>query len=175
METEAKFIVPDKATFDRLRDAEKFGPYTRHEPKEKVKQVHDRYVDTADRRFFNHQYAVRLREGKEGVAPLLTIKGLGAETEGAIHSREEHQVEVPNLEMSEWPAGDVKRIAEQIAGDLPLGDLVNIDQVRNVSILYQGERKVAECSLDEVTIAGGGGPGAGFRDGDRASARRYGF
>jgi CHAD domain-containing protein len=154
METEAKFIVPDAATFDRIRAATQFGPYTR--AGEQVKPVHDRYVDTPDHRFFGHHYYARLRESNGTL--LVTLKSLGNGAQGAVHSREEYQTEVPGLSVSAWPAGEVRRLAEEIAGDAPLTELVTFDQTRHVSILRDGEREVAELSLDEVVVAGAQGP-----------------
>src|SRR5205823_4968611 len=149
METEAKFIVPGEATFARLRGVDWFGPYERRG--EKTKSVHDRYIDTPDHRFYDKELYVRLREGKEGDI-LLTIKRLGAPPQGAIHARDEYQVQVPSLARADWPNSDVRNMVQEIAGDQPLGDLVAIDQTRTVSNLYQGERAVAELSLDEVVI-----------------------
>ena len=151
METEAKFIVPDEATLARLRTVEWFGPYRKRG--EKTKSVHDRYVDTPDHRFYRKELYVRLREGKDGDV-LLTIKRLGAPPVGAIHARDEYQAPVPGLARADWPESDVRDMVEEIAGDQPLGDLVAIDQKRTISNLYQGERAVAELSLDEVTIQG---------------------
>lgn len=149
LETEAKFIVPGEPTFTRLREVERFGPYEKRD--EKIKNYHDRYVDTPDHSFYHKQLYVRLRESKEGDI-LLTIKRLGAPPEGAIHARDEYQVEVPSLARAEWPASEVRDMVEEVAGEQPLSDLVGIDQERTVSNLYQGERAVAELSLDAVTI-----------------------
>ena len=63
METEAKFILPDAATFAHLHDLEQIGPYTRYNGR--VKHVHDRYVDTPDHRFYRRQFYARLREGDD--------------------------------------------------------------------------------------------------------------
>src|SRR5689334_25309544 len=134
METEAKFIVPDAQTFDRIRATEQFGPYIR--TSEQVKPVHDRYVDTSDYRFYGHQFYARLRESKGTL--LLTLKSLGNGAQGAVHAREEYQTEVPGLSVSAWPAGDVRRLAEEIAGDAPLTDLVTFDQTRHISTLREG-------------------------------------
>ncbi len=154
METEAKFIVPDAATFDRIRATAQFDRYTRTE--EQVKQVHDRYVDTADHQFYAHQYYARLRASNGAL--MVTLKSLGGTTEGAVHARDEYQTEVPGLSVSAWPSGDTRHLAEEIAGDAPLTDLVTLDQTRHVSILRDGDREVAELSLDEVVITGPIGP-----------------
>jgi inorganic triphosphatase YgiF len=47
MEVEAKFSVPDRATFERLSRLEELAGY-RLEPAG-VKQIRDRYLDTDDR------------------------------------------------------------------------------------------------------------------------------
>ena len=150
METEAKFIIPDSATFSDLSAVSTFGPYvlvgtyTRH--------VHDRYVDTAERDFYKKGFFVRLRESKDGGGLLVTMKSLGGQPDGAIHSREEYQAEVPGLEVTTWPEGDIRRIAEDVAHGSPLQELVTVAQTRVVSTVCQGERKVAECSVDEVVL-----------------------
>jgi CHAD domain-containing protein len=149
LETEAKFIVPDKARFARLRGVKQFGSYEKQQ--ETVKTVHDRYVDTPDHRFYNSQLYVRLREGKDGDL-LLTVKRLGAPPDGAVHARDEYQVQVPSMERTAWPESPVTSMVNEIAGDQHLVDLVGVDQTRLVSNLVQGERAVAELSLDQVTI-----------------------
>src|SRR5437879_5367273 len=103
LETEAKFVVPGKATFARLRAVERFGPYEKRG--ETTKTVHDRYVDTPDHRFYNSQLYVRLREGKDGDI-LLTIKRLGEPPQGAVHARDEYQIQVPSMERKDWPEGE---------------------------------------------------------------------
>lgn len=154
METEAKFILPDAATFAQLQDLEQIGPYTRYNGR--VKHVHDRYVDTPDHRFYRQQFYARLREGDAQL--LLTLKRLGVAAEGAVHTRDEYQTAVPGLEIGAWPEGEVRRLAEEIAGDQPLTDLVQLDQTRHVALLQEGERAVAEMSLDEVVIPAANGP-----------------
>jgi CHAD domain-containing protein len=149
LETEAKFIVPGRTTFARLRNVKRFGPYEKQQ--ETVKTVHDRYVDTPDHRFYNNQLFVRLRESKDGDV-LLTIKRLGEPPDGAVHARDEYQVQVPSTERNDWPDSPVRSMVDEIAGDQPLVDLVGVDQTRIVSNLVEGTRAVAELSLDQVVI-----------------------
>ncbi len=155
METEAKFTVSDEATFAHLRTVDQFGPYQKRD--ERTKEITDRYLDTSRFNFLNKGWALRLRQGKEGDL-LITIKGLerhplddGAES-GGIHAREEYETSAPGITIGRWPASEARRLARSIAGHLPLRDLVSVDQVRNVSRLYDGERAVAELSLDHVTF-----------------------
>ncbi|HEY0069976.1 MAG TPA: CYTH domain-containing protein [Chloroflexia bacterium] len=150
METEAKFIVPDIATFAALRGLETLGPYTLANTR--VKQVHDRYLDTEDLGFYNRDLFVRLR-AVSGGGLLLTIKGSGSGVqEGSIHTRDEYETHVTGLDVATWPEGHVRRIVEETAHDKPLHDLFTLDQTRTVSNLYDGDRAVAELSLDDVTI-----------------------
>lgn len=150
VETEAKFTVRDEAIFARLQAVEQLGPYVRRPGK--VKKVRDRYLDTESHSFYSRQYAVRLREETESGELVLTLKRMGPQTQGAIHTRDEYEARVPNLNVADWPEGDVRRLVEEIAGGQPLCDLVAVDQTRTVSYLYQGERRVAEMSLDEIAI-----------------------
>jgi triphosphatase len=156
METEAKFVVPDAATFERISKATQFGPYKRGESK--VKQVHDRYVDTPDHRFYGKHLYVRLRAGASEGALLLTVKRLGVLAQGAVHSRDEYETNVPGLDTAAWPEGDVRGMVQEVAGDKPLTELVVVNQRRTVSHLVDGSREVAELSLDEVEIPAAGGP-----------------
>ncbi|MGA7731165.1 MAG: CHAD domain-containing protein [Chloroflexia bacterium] len=158
METEAKFTVPGEAAFARLRGTGQFGSYERRE--ERTKEVHDRYLDTPALSFLNNGWSLRLRKGKAGDL-LITIKGLerhalGDESSegeaGGIHSRQEYETSVPGLAISRWPASEAKQLARGLAAGQPLRDLVSVGQTRTVSLLYDGERAVAELSLDEVAF-----------------------
>jgi CHAD domain-containing protein len=154
METEAKFVVPDDAAFARLLAAEQFGAY--HRAKGRVAHVRDRYVDTPDRRFYHAGYAARVRSGDGGL--LLTLKQLAGTVRNGVHAREEYEVTVPGLEIGGWPACEARDLAEKIADDRPLVDLVALEQTRNKAILQQDDRAVAEWSLDDVTIPTGSAP-----------------
>jgi inorganic triphosphatase YgiF len=150
METEAKFIVPDETTFAALRGLETLGPYTLANTR--TKQVHDRYLDTEDLSFYNRELFVRLR-AVSGGGLLLTIKGSGSGVqEGSIHTRDEYETQVTGLHVATWPEGDVRRIVAETAHGKPLHDLFTLDQTRTVSNLHDGDRVVAELSLDDVTI-----------------------
>src|SRR5436190_5065682 len=113
METEAKFIVPDQATFQRIRETQQFASYRRGESK--VKQVHDRYVDTLDHRFYGRHFYVRLRDGASEGPLLLTVKRLGVLAQGAVHARDEYETYVPGLDVATWPEGDVRGMVQEVA------------------------------------------------------------
>jgi len=52
----------------------------------------------------------------------------------------------------------VRSIVQEMAGDEPLTEVVVVNQRRAVSILLDGDRAVAELSLDEIEIPGAGDP-----------------
>jgi inorganic triphosphatase YgiF len=150
VETEAKFMVPDEETFARLRSVERLGPYVRRHGT--IKKIRDRYLDTDARSFYSRQFAARLRENTKSGELLLTLKRMGPQAHGPIHTRDEYETSVPGPDIADWPEGEVRRLAEEIASSQPLRDLVTVDQTRTISYLYQGERRVAEMSLDEVAM-----------------------
>ena len=104
MEIEAKFSVPDVETFHRLRATQQLAGYPLSAGQ--AKQVQDTYLDTQDRSILAAGYACRWREGREGT--LITLKGLGG-AEGAIHRREELEIQIPAYQPpEEWPAGPAR-------------------------------------------------------------------
>jgi inorganic triphosphatase YgiF len=149
MEIEAKFTIPDAATFERLMQASTLadmqaGPVGR-------KHVHDRYLDTADRRFMRNGFACRVRDKGDGW--LATLKGLGT-GEGALHRRAELEVNLPasELNIQDWPAGEVREVALRLSAGQPLELVFEMWQERNVRLLQSQSREepVIELSLDVV-------------------------
>jgi CHAD domain-containing protein len=158
MEIEAKFIVPDENTFQRLQAAGDLAGYEL--TASRVKTVHDTYLDAAGRPVLAAGYACRQREQDEGA--LVTLKGLGA-AEDAIHRREELEVLLAaSTPPAEWPASPVRDRVQQLIGDASLMPLFELRQVRDVRSLSTGQRDglegrvVAEWSLDQVSVVAGG-------------------
>jgi inorganic triphosphatase YgiF len=87
VEIEAKFAVPDAKILRRLQTVKRLADFTLAAGQ--TKQVHDTYLDTADRAILAAGYACRQRVQAKGT--LITLKGLGG-TEGAIHRREELEI-----------------------------------------------------------------------------------
>lgn len=152
MEVEAKYSIPDRVTFDRLRQLEEWVGY-RLEPAG-VKRVHDRYLDTDDRAIMRAGYACRVRlRGQDCIA---TLKGLGgAEAASGIHHRAEYEVSVDHDDPTAWPESRARDLALQLSGGRQLHELFTLNQERHLCLLYadgpQGPRRVAELSLDVVT------------------------
>jgi inorganic triphosphatase YgiF len=163
MEVEAKFSVPDRVTFDRLCQLEKLAGY-RLEPGG-VKQVHDRYLDTAERAMLRAGYACRVRrkglrpEPAEGETLVATLKGLGgADAGNGIHRRAEYEVPVDRDDPVTWPESPARDLALRLSDGQPLCELFSLNQERHLRLLHEdapeGARRVAELSLDVVTPGG---------------------
>ena len=160
MEIEAKFVVPDGETFQRLQAVDDLTGFALSAGR--VKQVRDTYVDTVERTILAAGYACRQREQKQVEGVLLTLKGLGG-AEGGVHRREELQVLLPTrAPPAEWPASPVRERVLQLIGESPLIPLFALHQVRIIRWASQGERSVAELSLDDVHLSTDGGEQAYF-------------
>jgi CHAD domain-containing protein/HD-GYP domain-containing protein (c-di-GMP phosphodiesterase class II) len=171
MEIEAKFTVPDSATFEQLRQLTELAGYGLGS--EKVKHIYDRYLDSADWAFYRAGYACRLRRvTREGETPaqatlVATLKGLGGAQAGSgVHRRMEHEVRVEAKEPSDWPHSTARELALQLSAGQALHELFALRQTRYVRLVErdgpEGAIEVAELSLDAVTFSP-----------DTAKARQY--
>ena len=151
MEIEAKFVLPDMDTFQRLQTVDRLAGFALSAGR--VKQVRDTYLDTVGRLILSAGYACRRREQSEGI--LITLKGLGG-AQGAVHRREELEVLIPSdLPPAQWPHSPVRERVLQLIGPAPLLPLFELQQTRTVRLMTQGERRVAELSLDDVHVKAG--------------------
>jgi len=154
MEIEAKFIVPDEATLQRLLEMRELGGF-RLEPGP-TKQVSDSYRDTADRAIQRGGYACRVR--RRGDKQIATLKGLGV-AEGAVHQRAEYEVTLDAGEApADWPASPTRKLALSLSQGEPLIELFSLSQQRHTRTVHaavstsEGDRLVAELSLDVVEM-----------------------
>ncbi|MGD8966428.1 MAG: CHAD domain-containing protein [Anaerolineae bacterium] len=152
MEIEAKFAVPDVATFQRLQAIDHVAGFalSAHQ----VQQVQDTYLDTQERLILAGGYACRRRETESEV--LITLKGLGR-AEGAIHRRKELEISLPTYQPPpEWPESPVRDIVLQLTGEALLLPLFALRQTRVFRRMSQGELLVAQLSLDNVRLVADG-------------------
>jgi len=148
VEIEAKFIVPDEATLQRLLEMRELGGF-RLEPGS-TKQVSDSYRDTVDRAIYRGGYACRIR--RKDNKQIATLKGLGT-AEGAIHQRAEHEVTLDAGQApADWPASAARELALALSQGEPLIELFSLSQQRHKCIVHAGDRLVAELSLDVVEM-----------------------
>jgi CHAD domain-containing protein len=150
MEVEAKFAIPDRDTMVRLKQIVRLGAFT---PGEAVfHRLLDRYLDTATRALYQSGYACRIRSLDD--LQIVTVKGLG-KAESAIHERFESELIVSghvSMDPKTWPEGDLCDLVCSLTGDALLEELFVVEQVRHVRELREGERLVAELSVDELQI-----------------------
>jgi len=153
MEVEAKFALPDAETFRRLKEINHLAGFALSEGR--TRQVSDTYIDTAERTMLASGYACRQRTQNGTIR--ITLKGL-QDAEGAVHRREELEVPLPSPQPpSQWPPGPVRDRVLQLIGDAPLAPLVALQQTRTVRLVRDGQRPVAEFSLDQVHLDAEGG------------------
>ncbi len=149
MEIEAKYSVPDSATFADLLVLDRLADYKFQAKSEK--QVADQYLDTASRDILRGGYALRVREG-ESENRKITLKSLSG-ADGAVHQREEYEVEVvSNAPPVAWPESQARELALRLSDGQPLEELFVIHQHRSVREVKQGRRRVGLASLDVVEV-----------------------
>ncbi len=163
MEIEAKFVVPNEATLQRLLEMRELGGF-RLEPGP-TRQVSDSYRDTVDRAIQRGGYACRIR--RQDDKQIATLKGL-SRAEGAVHERAEYEVTLdggsPRLgeAPADWPASPARKLALALSRGEPLVELFSLSQQRHTRTVHaavstsEGGRLVAELSLDVVEMRLGG-------------------
>lgn len=151
MEIEAKFSVPDLETLQRLQSVESLAGFALSIGQ--VKRVHDIYLDTAGRLILAAGYTCRKRE-RDGQI-IMTVKQLTSASD-AVHRRQEFEVVLPGeAPPAQWPESEARQHILTLIGDEPLVPLLDLSQTRIVRAVSQGERTIAELSLDDVHILAG--------------------
>lgn len=151
MEIEAKFAVPDEATWLKLQTVEQIADYALS-PGE-TKQVHDTFMDTPDRAILASRHVCRRRE--MGAQIVMTLKSKQVVT-GAVHHREELEITLEReLPIGQWPPSEIRDRLLSLIGDVPLTPLFDQHQtriIRWVTHAGQADRVVAEMSVDRVEL-----------------------
>lgn len=162
-EIEAKFMIPDRATFDRFCQLQELADFLL-EPAG-IKRIRDRYLDTEDRAILQAGYACRLRSKDVSSAAagrgayLATLKGLGgADATSGIHQREELEVWVDGPNPLSWPESRVRDLVLSYGGGKLLIELFSLSQERHLRLLHRASPRdnppLAELSLDLVVPGG---------------------
>jgi inorganic triphosphatase YgiF len=159
MEIEAKFSISDRATFDELRVVAQLAGL--HAGPAVVKQIHDRYLDTADRKLLRGGYACRLRSSP--TRRLITVKAL-TPASGHLHSRAEIEVTLRSDSTEDpttWPATETRQLIESLSEGRPLELLFEVWQERHVRLLSAPgiSAPLIELSLDLVRLGSRDAPG----------------
>lgn len=153
VETEAKFIIPDAATFAALQQLDQLGDFQLKPVG--VKTVVDCYLDTADRRLFQAGLACRLRNIQD--RRLITLKALTPAT-GTIHRRQEIEATIKSADFAgdkphTWGNNDAQKRVVEIAGPAPLQTLFTLHQIRHQFHAMRQGQPVIEFSLDAVSLS----------------------
>lgn len=157
MEIEAKFTAPDWATLQRLILVERLAGFVLTPAH--LKQLHDRYLDTADGGFLRGGYACRLREDREGQS-LLTLKSL-TPAQGALHARQELEVQLARqagLDTAGWPDCAAKFLALELSHGQPLTPLFDLRQERYQRLATPAGHAIpdVELSIDRASSCAAG-------------------
>ena len=151
MEIEAKFILSDVLKFQSLQAINQIGNFalSAHQ----IQQVHDTYLDTKERLILASGYSCRLRKTETDV--LITVKGL-EKANGAIHHRKELEVSLPVYDIPQnWTKSPARNLILQLIGDKELIPLFDFQQTRVYRQVKEGQKEIAQLSLDNVHIVAG--------------------
>jgi len=149
MEIEAKFAVPDEATWLKLQTVDQIAGYDLSAGK--TKHVHDTFVDTPDRSILASGHVCRRREVDGQI--VMTLKS-SQTVEGAVHRREELEITLEReLPIGQWPPSEIRDRLLAIIGDVALVPLFDQHQTRIIRWAKKADRVVAEMSVDKVELA----------------------
>jgi CHAD domain-containing protein len=147
MEVEAKFAA-DADAMRRLGAAKSLGHFSLGEAR--AVEFDDTYLDTPDEALLRAGYACRQRQGDRGLA--IQVKSVSSGG-GGVHRRQELEVLLRHDSApGDWPMSEARDLVLGIAGDSPLQPLTRLHQRRLLRPVQQGEREVAELSLDQVVV-----------------------
>ena len=150
-EIEAKFVVTGRGMPDRIRALRTIGSYTLLDGFTETSL--DVYLDTADRSLLSAGYVCRRRE-REG-ALLISVKET-APGRGPVHRREELEVSIPHDSPPDgWPESEAREKILGLIGAKVLQEMLRLRQSRLVRRVVDGQRHVADCSLDDVRVGEG--------------------
>jgi CHAD domain-containing protein/uncharacterized protein YjbK len=149
MEIELKFTIPDEKTCRRLREAEQLAGFQLSPAR--TKAIRDRYLDTAGLAIKKAGYSCRTREYNG--TRTVTLKQLESPA-GGVHKREEFEVSLAaDMPPAQWPESAARDLTLQCAGNEPLIELFDLQQVRLIRCMCSPSgRAVAELYLDEVRV-----------------------
>ena len=152
-EMEARYLVPDRQTFEKLRNLESLAGY---EIQARTSaRITDHYLDTPGKALLRQGWACRLRS--ENGVWFLTLKA-PKKVQGAIVERAEYQVSLPERidDVTRWPSGEIREHVLQLTGGSSLRKLVSIQQRRLRFAVLRDTIELAELCLDVVRVSAKG-------------------
>ncbi len=152
MEIEAKFSVPEKEIFAILISAQNIGPFVLDAAVQA--RLEDVYLDTVDMAIMSEGYYLRRRQ--KGQHIIYTIKSLGGLEKGIRRRKEMEYILEQDMPYEKWDNADMESFLSGVVGESTLVPLFNVVNIRNMRKVIDGEKDVAELSLDDVVITGWG-------------------
>lgn len=150
MEIESKFLVMDEADFQALETLSQLADYSLSEAI--VLNIEDTFLDTKKNTLMAEGFFLRLRKeiGSDGY--WLTIKSLD-DFKDRVHTREEYSSFLPEeTSMFECPDARIRGMILELSSGFDLLPLLKLEQKRIVRQVKQGEKHIAEFSLDRVNL-----------------------
>ena len=153
MEIELKYAIPDRETADRIWNDPELKAMEEKSTRE-INEFRGTYYDTEDYLLFKHDIAFRMR--KEGKKLVASLKWNG-ETTGALHKREELNMNLGEEEIPESPDPDIFCESEEghLTSDLLKGrklkGMIQVNVTRKDFRIDTGN-SIAEISLDDGKI-----------------------
>jgi exopolyphosphatase/guanosine-5'-triphosphate,3'-diphosphate pyrophosphatase len=148
MEIEAKFLIPKRDTFEKLKGMTSIKGFGVGKPVDR--KFIDTYIDTMDMAIYASGFSFRCRE--KGNKVTYTLKSLS--TSGSlIHMREELEFTLPGkIPVKEWDDCVLKNRVLSMTGSGELFPLFTVAHKRTDFLLSTGQRDVAEMSFDDVVL-----------------------
>ncbi len=152
-EVELKFRLAGAEDFASLLALDRLGDFTLHDAG--IQRGEDLYLDTAERSFLNAGFVCRLRPRADG-AWLATLKGIqaGGQQAQGLHQRAEVETALAAPGPPDtWPDSPARTLAQTLAADDPLEELIRIQQTRYLRQVRLKERQIAAMTVDAVVFA----------------------
>ncbi|SDF29470.1 exopolyphosphatase / guanosine-5'-triphosphate,3'-diphosphate pyrophosphatase [Methanolobus vulcani] len=148
MEIEAKFLISERDTFEKLKGIE---TVTGFNPKKPVdKDFTDTYLDTMDMAIYASGFSFRCRE--KGSKVTYTLKSLSTSS-SLVHMREEVEFTLTEkLPVKDWDNCVLRKRVIDIIGSGELFPLFTVTHKRTDILLSRDQRNVAEMSFDDVVL-----------------------
>lgn len=148
MEIEAKFIISERDSFEKLKGITSIAEFDAGEPVDK--EFTDTYLDTMDMAIYASGFSFRCRE--KGSKVTYTLKSLST-SNSLVHMREEVEFTLTEkLPVKDWDNCVLRERVLSMTGSGELFPLFTVTHKRTDFLLDTGQRNVAELSFDDVIL-----------------------
>jgi CHAD domain-containing protein len=150
MEIKLKSLIMDEANFQALETSPQLGDYSLSEALEQL--FEDTFLDTQKTALMAKGFYLQLRKEVGKAGNWLTIKSLGEFTD-QMHTRAEYTSFLPEgASVIECPDARITNMVFELSLGFDLLPFLKLEQKRIVRQVKQGEKHIAELSLDRVSL-----------------------